>query len=68
MAQQRKLSLQEMERYLDLLEQENYHSKRSDMGDLLRTLVVIDKFLVKHDQTPLARQLRSATRKAMTVD
>lgn len=60
MAQQRRLTLQEMESFLDS------HPRRSELGDLFRTLVVIDRFLVKHDQTPLARQLRTATRKAMT--
>lgn len=67
MAQQRRLTLQEVENYLDRLEQENYHSERSQQADLLRTLVTIDKFLVKHDQTPLARQLRSAVRKSMVL-
>ena len=67
MAQQRRLTLQEVEDYLNLLEQENYHSERSQQADLLRTLVVIDKFLVKHDRTDLARQLRSAVRKSMVL-
>lgn len=67
MAQQRRLTLTEVEEYLDLLEQENYHDERARQADLLRTLVAVDRFLVKHDRTPLARQLRSAVRKSMVL-
>ncbi len=62
MAQHRKLSLQEVETHLSELTPES----KEQQADLLRTLVVVDKFLVKHDQTPLARQLRRSVRRLMT--
>lgn len=65
MAQHRRLSLKEVEDYLERLEQENYHFEREAVTDLLRTLVAVDLVLVKHDKTPLARQLRAATHKMM---
>lgn len=60
MAQHKRITLGEVEKYLDHLEQENHHTERAVLADLLRTLVVVDAFLVKHDQTRLARQLRQA--------
>lgn len=65
MAQHRRLTLKEVEDYLDYLEQENRHTERSAVADLLRTLVIVDGVLVKHDKTPLARQLRAATHRMM---
>lgn len=65
MAQHRRLTLREIEDYLDDLEQENHHAERAAVADLLRTLVAVDQVLVKHDKTPLARQLRAATHKLM---
>lgn len=65
MAQHRRLTLKEVEDYLDRLEQENHHTERAAVTDLLRTLVAVDHILVKHDKTPLARQLRAATHKMM---
>lgn len=65
MAQHRRLTLKEVEDYLDALEQENHHTERAAVADLLRTLVGVDQILVKHDKTPLARQLRAATHKMM---
>jgi len=55
MAQHRKLTLAEVERWLD-----KHPEKKDKTADLLRTLVVVDQNLVKHDKTPLARQLRRA--------
>lgn len=60
MPQHRRITLPEVEDTLDLLEHANHHDELDRIEDLLRTLVVIDSFLVKHDQTPMARQLRRA--------
>ena len=65
MAQHKRITLKQIENYLDYLEQENYHTERAAVADLLRTLVAVDRFLVKHDQIALARQLRQATDKLM---
>lgn len=58
MAQHRRITLKEVEDALDLMEHANRHDLRESSADLLRTLVLVDRFLVKHDQTQLARQLR----------
>ena len=47
-------------------EQENNHTVASATADLLYVLVAVDRFLVKHDKTPLARQLRAATDRMMS--
>lgn len=60
MAQHRRITLREVEDALDLLEHGNHHGEREAIADMLRTLVLVDKFLVKHDQTALARQLRQS--------
>ena len=60
MAQHRKISLSEVERALDRMEDANYHDERARVDDLLRVLVVVDQYLVKHDNTPLARRLRQS--------
>lgn len=65
MAQHRRLTLKEVEDYLEALTDENMHHERAAVADLLRTLVAVDGILVKHDKTPLARQLRAATHKLM---
>ena len=60
MSQHRKITLREVEDALDLLEHANYHDERERVKDLLRVLAHVDQTLVKHDKTPLARQLRQA--------
>lgn len=62
MAQQKKLVLSEVEAHLSELTPDS----KAQQAELLRTLVVIDRFLVKHDRSDLARQLRRATRKLMS--
>lgn len=60
MPQHRRITLVEVEDALDLLEHANHHDELERIEDLLRTLVMVDLALVKHDKTPLARQLRRA--------
>ena len=60
MAQHRRITLREVEDTLDLLEHANYHDERDRIKDLLRILAQVDQTLVKHDHTPLARQVRRA--------
>lgn len=60
MPQHRKITLPEVEEALDTLGNADYHRERERVQDLLRTLVVVDQSLVKHDKTPLARRLRQA--------
>jgi len=60
MPQHRRITLKEVEEALGLLERMNYHDEEDRIQDLLRTLVKVDQTLVKHDKTPLARQLRQA--------
>lgn len=60
MPQHTRLTLAKVEDFLEYLE----HVNRGDLGtagaDLFRLLPVLDRFLVKHDRTDLARQLRQA--------
>jgi hypothetical protein len=61
MAQQKKLSLAEVEAYLDELTEDN----KAAQEDLLRLMVLLDRFVVKHDRSDLARAIRRATRKVI---
>lgn len=59
MAQHRRITLKEVEKALEVMDV--HHTEHRDaIADLLRTLVLVDQSLVKHDKTPLARQLRQS--------
>lgn len=59
MAQHKKLTLREMSDWLER------NPNQSQLSDLLYTLVAVDQTLVKHDKTPLARQLRRSVHTAL---
>lgn len=63
MSQHRRITLREVEEALDLLERVGHYDEENRIQDLLRVLIVVDQMLVKHDKTPIARQLRQAFRR-----
>ena len=60
MPQHRRITLREVEDALEAMRDNDHLMEADEVGDLLRTLVLVDQMLVRHDKTPLARQLRQA--------
>jgi len=54
--QHKKITLKRVE---DILDRQR-NGEKQELEDLLRLLVVIDGFVVKHDRSDLARRLRAA--------
>lgn len=54
--QHKKITLKRVEDILNRLQ----NGEKEELQDLLRLLVVIDTFVVKHDRTDMARRLRAA--------
>lgn len=56
MAQHQKISLRRVEDLISRL----HNGPKDGLEDLLRLMVVLDTFVVKHDRSDLARRLRQA--------
>jgi hypothetical protein len=60
MPQHSKITAKRVGDLMDLLEHANQHTVREAGKDLFWLLPQLDSFLVKHDRTDMARQLRRA--------
>jgi hypothetical protein len=60
MPQHSKITARRIGDFMDYLEHANQHDLRAAGKELFWLLPVLDQFLVKHDRTDLARQLRKA--------
>lgn len=60
MPQHKKITASKVGDFMDYLEHANYHDLRAAGKDLFWLLPLLDQFLVKHDRTDIARQLRRA--------
>ena len=60
MAQHRRITASDVGQFIDRLESVGFHGTVEQLEELLWLLPRIDSFLVKHDRTDMARELRRA--------